>query len=557
MDTALVERLEEVVARISPVDGKSARRLGQLADMLELPDCDRKETVDLYGAISPASVEESAFRFYQKRPWWFSGVEWARNVLILVPILLTWFGLWRASADYARLIRLEPDLIRQPFLLLWEQGFPELGSGARLKFSQVAFLDVLLLFGVLALTALVHFYRDVREANAERQARELRQEVEDVLWEVDKLLAERRHSQSQGAALSQFDKSARILIRHLEDERERLAELGDQRQKEFDDLAALSGSLITGAEKLQKFSENVQEVYDPLQGAIQKLGGHVAAVGEQQGQLRETMGTLNDQMNGLMSSVMQAGQSINSAADELGDSVDRISDYVGLSKAGFHDVRELLDDMSHRFDRITHNLQEATGNAGGVSRIMNDAMSSLNQASQTLIPALGAFSQETTALTDRLSRAVSDLEQSGQSLLSAANGLGNSADRILTYAEASTTHFQNVSEWLDDLTRRLDAITNNLEKATSDAGTFSTDASSIMASLSQAGQDFAPALRVFSQETRQTSERLAEAASILEQSAGHGQTSRPLSEWLVIALALAMLAGISLVTTAQAFGFLG
>ena len=60
-----------------------------------------------------------------------------RNVLVLMPILLTWAALAEASRAYRAFIDANPDQNDQPFMLLWQRGFGGEASPFSPSFSTV------------------------------------------------------------------------------------------------------------------------------------------------------------------------------------------------------------------------------------------------------------------------------------------------------------------------------------------------------------------------------------------------------------------------------------
>lgn len=130
------------------------------------------------------------------------------------------------------------------------------------------------------------------------------------------------------------------------------------------------------------------------------LSGQIEAVGEPSGQLLATLNAFTHYVGTLRDSILY-----------LGSSAERISNSAITSTGGLQDIRGLLDDMSKRFDVITNNLQEATGNASDYSRLSKETMDSLNQVEKSLIPTLEAFSKQTTLATKRLTKAIDSLEQ--------------------------------------------------------------------------------------------------------------------------------------------------
>ena len=218
--TDVVAQIQQVAAKVHDVDSASGRRLNELAEMVGQPELDRIAAVDLYGALDLEGIEDSAFARYQRRPGIFSVVEWVRNVLVLAPLCLTWYGLSQASYNYEKVIN-TPNLLQtaKPFLLLWQEGFKELGNARGLRFSEMASWDVFLLLAVLVLTAVVYWQKDVREAGAVTAARELRETVADALWEVNKLLASSLREQNLGEAVQGFERHAQVLVDELTEAR--------------------------------------------------------------------------------------------------------------------------------------------------------------------------------------------------------------------------------------------------------------------------------------------------------------------------------------------------
>lgn len=470
----LITEIKDLASRIDPIDGQSARQLQNLADILQKPE---NTTIDLYGAFDLGAIEEKTFSDYQIRPRWFRRwlgfIEWGRNIMVLIPIALTWYGLWQASVNYEALISLHPENIVRPFLLLWEEGFKGLDSASGPTFSQVAFLDFGLLAGVLILTFVVHFYKDAREAAAAKKALELRCRLEEVLWHANVFLAEARHNQTQIATVSQFQDAAGELVKQLQDDRKRMMQ--------YDDLGQ---QLSVVVDKLDTYLQNMQMMNNPLDQSIQILAGNVSQIGQQQSTLVTTLQALDNQMGNLVND-------IHTATDELGRSVDRISNYTGLSTGTFQQIGELLDDMTDRTDRLMDKLEQATQRIGASFQLMDDIVNSMRELDRDLTPSLRFFSAQINEFSNHVPGIFADLQKSGQSMRIAAGRLTDSASKIITSAQVS----QNSQTALDQLTKKLTYITNSLQTATSNAEAFSTNMNVVMIELSRSGKDLAPVLR--------------------------------------------------------------
>ncbi|MEV7787744.1 hypothetical protein AB0O72_20510 [Streptomyces sp. NPDC088106] len=90
--------------------------------------------------------------------------------LVFLPLLFTWFGLWRASSAHGALTGDDPKAAGRPFLQLWQSGFDGHLSEAY-PFGHVAVFGCLTLIMLFVLTA-VHGYRRTRADRREEQARE-------------------------------------------------------------------------------------------------------------------------------------------------------------------------------------------------------------------------------------------------------------------------------------------------------------------------------------------------------------------------------------------------
>src|SRR5262245_58601934 len=117
----LTRELEAMSASVAEVDPKSAERLTDLASSLETDESRlRWADVDMRQAFN---TEQIAHAYAVKReggyvPAIVDRVDRLRNVMILLPILLTWFALFEASRNYAAFVEANPDDVRKPFLLL-------------------------------------------------------------------------------------------------------------------------------------------------------------------------------------------------------------------------------------------------------------------------------------------------------------------------------------------------------------------------------------------------------------------------------------------------------
>ena len=107
-----------------------------------------------------------------------------RNFLTLVPLIFTWYSLSTAASSYQKYMQERPSAVTQPFLLLWQEGF----GGKSLPFSQVAFIDamVLIIFLLLTIISSMLSSREKSRRNQEERKEISNTEDTNTLAEITK-----------------------------------------------------------------------------------------------------------------------------------------------------------------------------------------------------------------------------------------------------------------------------------------------------------------------------------------------------------------------------------
>ncbi|SVB56663.1 uncharacterized protein METZ01_LOCUS209517, partial [marine metagenome] len=116
----------------SPSLANRKNSLLELAGAIDDEDAHIWAKVDLFAAFGEDAV---AVPGVDRRDSQITFWEWARNVLVLFPLLITWSGVALASYQYGQLTQLAgsdhalpgiQDVARRPFIALWEQGFDDI-----------------------------------------------------------------------------------------------------------------------------------------------------------------------------------------------------------------------------------------------------------------------------------------------------------------------------------------------------------------------------------------------------------------------------------------------
>jgi hypothetical protein len=293
----LARDLEAMAASVGEIDSKSAERLTDLASSLETDESRlRWADVDMRQAFN---TEQIAHAYAVKReggyvPAIVDRVDRLRNVLILLPILLTWFALFEASRNYAQYIEANPDEVGSPFLLLWEQNFAGTAPWWSPTFSMLAITDAAIIAFIIVLTFYSHGRREAREEAIDKSAVAFQTELDNVLAEATVALAPDRAGRPAMLARSvhrladRFDNSSQELLTRLKAEHDRLASIANRREREIADFGVFASGMRSGAEETHRVLLEMKQLSTGLQNALEDLASEVGASGENQRSLQKS-----------------------------------------------------------------------------------------------------------------------------------------------------------------------------------------------------------------------------------------------------------------------------
>src|SRR5450432_1849620 len=182
------KKLEKLASDLDESHATVATRLRELSAAIG-GDASAEDwaATDLQQVIHPEAIAEG-IKARAVPATWLRVFEWLRNVLIFAPLVLTWLGISQATDKYQVLLSNNSALTSQPFLLLWEQGFNNT-LPTPFILSHLAFWDFLILAGILLLTGVVNWLYSINNAQAEKEADQLREEITTALGEASLCLA--------------------------------------------------------------------------------------------------------------------------------------------------------------------------------------------------------------------------------------------------------------------------------------------------------------------------------------------------------------------------------
>lgn len=228
-----------------------AGRLRELrAAVAEGINADAWSEADLRALIDPEAIAERV-RGERVRDHVVEVLELLRNTLVLAPLVVTWYGIWKAGEAYRSL---SVEATRQPFLYLWQRGF---GNGT-ITLSTIAAIDFAVLLVVITLSLVASFLSASRRDQRSAIAEEIRLELTHLLGDASLVLIARRQRQPT-TFVGDFRTTADRYLGMIHEEHDRLAGLTSQRVKELEDLSI--------------FTERLQQTVDTMLSGMSEMIG--------------------------------------------------------------------------------------------------------------------------------------------------------------------------------------------------------------------------------------------------------------------------------------------
>jgi hypothetical protein len=343
--------LRALAREIHEWDPEGAVRLQSLADAVdEVGDSSGWVGADLFDGVCIPSI---LGRFEQKNAAVSSGwkSDRFRAGMALLPIAVTWLGLWHASGAYAKAVSRNPALADTPFLLLWQRGFDGLAGGVFgwMTFGRVAFLDALII-GVLIVSGWkAHTARYQNLVDMIAKKRDLEGRLQQSVWNASLVLGNRS---SERAYVEQFRLVSERMLDQLAVERDRIAHLADERDRATADLTSVATDFKVGTFEFARHAMKIAEVSET------QINVTVA--------LESTITALTDAMLKLEALLRQSNQELI----ETSKSMVLIASHVRATNELVAENSDSANATIVEFGRLTERLNDQVTDITGM--LMND-----------------------------------------------------------------------------------------------------------------------------------------------------------------------------------------
>ncbi len=480
--------VRQVADEIRAIDGEVAERLDVLASALRPGgNIAAWSSVDVLRAIDPEGTA-NAVREHVLATKKYSGIELLRNVLALVPVVLTWFGLWYASIGYSYAIAADPELIEQPFLLLWQEGFRghvpfPYSLGNIFTFSHVAITDALVLLAVVGLTFRSHKQHHEAQAAADTRAEAIRRKLQQIGWYASLVVGQ--HT-SETSIANQFRDAAQGMLDELRAERERIAQIADERDRSATSLQTTAKDLKRAGSDFLKATSEIKAMHELLTNVASTLDKRVMGLETIGQSLRGVVEGTSQQLHVLTDVHRDSADHFRDGARmlvEVGEraaqEVGKVAQYTAILKAEISDLREQLTNERKAYEVTAQRTEQA---AAALTQVVADgaqiapALQSLyTEVKKTPAEFTKAFRNQQAA-ADTLTAAAQELVvavQSSDTQLKAlaaqvdgayksqqgtANSIRSSAQELALAAQANDGRLQHVSTMLERLMTTVESM---------------------------------------------------------------------------------------------------
>ncbi|MFF3452444.1 methyl-accepting chemotaxis protein [Streptomyces sp. NPDC002667] len=358
----LAKSIEELAER--PALATRKEELAALAVALRNQDpagLDPWSELDLLAAYArPESLRATGVRDGEHPLW--SYAEGVLGALVFVPLMLTWYGLTRASSAYGALTGADPGAASRPFLQLWQSGFEGHLTGA-FTFGHVAMsatVAIALLFSLVLTHGLRRSSVARREEAADRGSEELMAALVPALTRAQLVLNGRRSSSPQRFAAELTEAAG--TLRRLGDKAVRV-------QKDLTSAASAVGDAVQGAERALA---GVDTSVKPLEAAVGRVEAAVSDGGDR---VRKALDEVRDASGEVRLAVRGAG-------DRVEDSVTVLAASQRAYATGIEVSSDISAQLLGRFGEVAENTARAVEESQHAVRELNDQSGALRAVAE-------------------------------------------------------------------------------------------------------------------------------------------------------------------------------
>lgn len=312
-----------------------------------------------------------------------------RNAAILIPIAITWAALAWAAWGYSTYLNKYPSEARQPFLLLWQQGFGTLHVPTLMD---VGIIDCTVLSALLILTIL----SQTVERNARRKSQRLTRELNLITSDLVSISARRRPTPTVGENAS-------------------VQEVADAMQAVIDQALEESRAIT------QHATMNIDQIKQSAEASI------AAAQHATMELLTNHVGPMIDTFSGRLAALQTQLADYQQRLDSLSAASQRIADGADKLGASAGTYMAAASQMSGHIEALRDTQTQLITQIGGVGDALTRSAGALDKVAVGMSPDAVRYIED---INQNLARTSSVLRETNDGLEHTVNGLDAAATNL-------------------------------------------------------------------------------------------------------------------------------
>ncbi len=378
MDANVVRtRLEALANTFEESDPKAANRLRNLRTAVGRGNnADAWAASDIRQLINPDQIIEH-YKQQSKTDITIALLEWLRNILIFIPLVVTWYGISQAVQQYSALIKADPTQITQPFLYLWQNGFGNRLAGWQ-TLGSLASVDAVLLGLLLVLTFLVYSLSNGWKLRREQEAEALRTELTDATAAAALCLTT-RHWQQPTNFVNRFDESAKFFKEAIEKLLARIEALAQSQWQDHQtfsdfrkDLVTIMSTVSTAVTDLRTSNTALTRSMNTLTAPVVQLSNQLGVVGAS---AQEAVTQYKEQIAGLkavLTALQQWGKVLQNTLTGLDTTVQNSINSNAVMSKNIDNLDTLAKDIHNEVVSQTNLTNKMIDNSAELHKIVSD-----------------------------------------------------------------------------------------------------------------------------------------------------------------------------------------
>ena len=329
-----------------------------------------------------------------------------RNALVLLPIALTWIGLWQAAKSFSEASEVSRQELN--FLVFWERDVSGL-----FRLSTIAIIDFGLLFAVFLMTVVSEWVG----RPGERQAA-LERQHETLIANLERGLAQYRY-----VSLNDLNQYADQIVRNIgaatnnvEAATQQLAGLVQSSQATVDAIEMVMTSTVQPAmSQISGVLQNLSSAAGAHQNLTQIVQQAQVGLATTQGQLAQTVTAIN---GAIQSSLAQSQQALDASLRTAQGSHQAALQSLDAG------LQTLIADLARTTsDTLVRSVQQAAAVVNQVSQSAGASATSLTDSAQVIADASGLLKSVLASVELGLTNLNQDLASISKQLVAIAQRL--------------------------------------------------------------------------------------------------------------------------------------